>query len=109
MLRPLRKALLGYSGIDSLSKFFIVVIREIPIRIPDPTAPTAADCVDGAVMQTILYGYVSPTTEGGKAYAYVRETVFQELFVALWTPINVDHVKDGLPTLAGVVDVWLCL
>ena len=33
---------------------------------------------------------------------YVRETVFQELLLALWTSIHVDHVRDGLPTLVGV-------
>jgi hypothetical protein len=66
VLRPLRKALLGYSGLDCLSKFTVAAIRELPISIPDLAAPAPADGGDGAVMQTVLYGYVSPTTEGEK-------------------------------------------
>ena len=66
VLRPLRKALLGYSGLDCLSKFTVAAIRELPISILDLAAPAPADGGDGAVMQTVLYGYVSPTTEGEK-------------------------------------------
>ena len=102
VLRPFRKALLAHSGIDSVSKFSIAAIRELPIRIPDPNAPVA---VDGGGMQTVLYGYVVPTTDGGKTYATAREAVFQDLLHALWTAINVEHDRDGIPTLAGVADI----
>lgn len=36
VLRPLRKELLGYSGLDCLSKFTVVVIREFPDQYPGP-------------------------------------------------------------------------
>ena len=51
VLRPLRKALLGYSGLDCLSKFTVAAIRELPISIPDLAVPAPADGGDGAVMQ----------------------------------------------------------
>ena len=98
VLRPVRKALLGHSGIDSFCKFTIAALRELPIRTP-------VDGGDGAEMQTVLYGYVSPTAAGGKTYACAREAVFQELLLALWSSINVDCVRDGLPILAGVADI----
>ena len=60
VLRPLRKTMLSYSGIDSLSKFSITALRELPTRIPDSAAPAPVDGVDGAAMQTVLYGYVAP-------------------------------------------------
>lgn len=105
VLRPLRKALLAHSGIDTVSKFSIAAIRELPIRILDPNAPAPIDAADKVVSQTVLYGYVVPTTDGGTRYATARESVFQDLFRALWTSINVDHEREGLPALAGVADI----
>ena len=34
-----------------------------------------------------------------------HEAVFQDLFRALWTTINVDHDRDGVPVLTGVTDI----
>jgi len=103
VLRPLRKALLAQSGIDDVARFSIAAIRELPIRIPDPNAVAAA--ADEAAAQTVLYGYVAPTTDGGTKYATARESVFQALLHALWTSINADHERDGLPALASVADI----
>lgn len=105
VLRPFRKALLAHSGIDTVSKFSIAAIRELPIRIPDLNAPAPADAAAGVATQTVLYGYVAPTTDGGKTYATAREAVFQDLLHALWTAINVDHERDDIPMLAGVADI----
>jgi len=103
VLRPLRKALLSQSGIDDVARFSIAAIRELPIRIPDPNDVAAA--ADEAAAQTVLYGYVAPTTDGGTKYATARESVFQALLHALWTSINADHERDGLPALASVADI----
>jgi len=105
VLRSLRKALLAHSGIDSVSKFSIAAIRELPIRIVDPNAPALAEDADVVATQTVLYGYVSPTNDGGTRYATAREVVFQDLLRALWTSINADHERDGLPALTGVADI----
>ncbi len=43
VLRPLRKSLLVYSGINRLSKCSIAALRELPIRIPDPVTPSPVD------------------------------------------------------------------
>jgi hypothetical protein len=105
VLRSFRKALLAHSGIDTVSKFSIAAIRELPIRILDPNAPSPVDAADDVATQTVLYGYVAPTTDGGKTYATAREAVFQDLLRALWTSINVDHERDGIPAVADVADI----
>ena len=105
VLRSFRKALLAHSGIDTVSKFSIAAIRELPIRILDPNAPAPTDAADKVVSQTVLYGYVVPTTDGGTRYATAQEAVFQDLLRALWTSINVDHERDGLPVLVDVADI----
>ncbi len=69
VLRAFRKSILAHSGIDSVSKFSIAVIRELPIRIVDPNAPALPVADDGVAIQTVLYGYVAPTVDGGTRYA----------------------------------------
>jgi hypothetical protein len=96
---------LAHSGIDSVSKFSIAAIRELPIRIVDPNAPALPGADDGVAMQTVLYGYVAPTVDGGTRYATAREVVFQDLLGALWTSINADHERDGLAALPDVADI----
>ena len=93
---------------DSLSKLTISALREIPIRHPDPSVPAAeGDEGEGRPppMQTVLYGYIIPTADGGKTYAYAREAVFQEVLLALLTAINVDLASDGQAALVGVADI----
>jgi hypothetical protein len=105
VLRPLRKALLTHSGIDTVRKFSITAIREMPIHILNPNAPAPVDAADEVAAQTVLYGYVAPPTDGGTRYATAQEAVFQDLLRALWTSINVDHERDGLPVLVDVADI----
>ena len=87
----------------------ISALRELPIRLPDPSAPAVAEEDDGESrpdpMQTVLYGYIVPTAEGGRTYVYAREAVFQEVLLALLTAINVDLASDGQAALVGVADI----